>query len=169
MAVLNPDHLFEQATKLSATTRRGAPRQADLRRAVSSAYYGLFHGALAALADEFIGVVERGSPRHRLAYRRVDHGELRRLCERALRPSTTDKYAPFIPVAGWGPDIVAFSAALVTLQEKRHSADYDPSFQPKLSDVRADIKTAESALAKLAAAPAAERKMFLTLLAFAPR
>jgi hypothetical protein len=55
MPVLNPDHLFDQAERLVATTAGGAPRQADLRRAVSSVYYGLFHAILTAAADLFVG------------------------------------------------------------------------------------------------------------------
>ena len=52
VAVLNPDHFFEQADTLMAPPA-GAPRQVDLRRAISNAYYGVFHAILAAAADEY--------------------------------------------------------------------------------------------------------------------
>jgi hypothetical protein len=41
--VIDPDHLLKQAQRLARPPRPGAPRQADLRRAVSSAYYAIFH------------------------------------------------------------------------------------------------------------------------------
>jgi hypothetical protein len=39
LAILNPEHLFEQAEKLVIPPPAGPPRQVDIRRAVSAAYY----------------------------------------------------------------------------------------------------------------------------------
>jgi hypothetical protein len=50
VTILNPDHLLEQADKLISPPAAGPPRQVDLRRAISSAYYGLFHSCLTAAA-----------------------------------------------------------------------------------------------------------------------
>jgi hypothetical protein len=54
MPLLNPDHLFEQAERLLALSGAGAPRQADLRRAISNVYYAVLHAILAAAADAFV-------------------------------------------------------------------------------------------------------------------
>jgi hypothetical protein len=45
VAVLNPSHLFEQANKLVAI-QVGPPRQVDIRRAISAAYYATFHATM---------------------------------------------------------------------------------------------------------------------------
>src|SRR5262249_25719796 len=51
VAILDPEHLFDQADRLVAPPPAGPPRQADVRRAISAAYYAVFHGTLAAVAD----------------------------------------------------------------------------------------------------------------------
>src|ERR1700691_52999 len=90
VAILNPDHLFEQAEKLIEGP--GRPRQVDLRRAISSAYYGLFHAILTAAADEVIGRTRRSSRNYSLAYRSVDHRALRALCAEVQRPTLSSKF-----------------------------------------------------------------------------
>ncbi|MGH7031514.1 MAG: hypothetical protein ACREE9_01270 [Stellaceae bacterium] len=103
MAILNPEHLFEQAEKLIAPSQTGAPRQVDLRRAVSSAYYGLFHATLTAAADQFIGVTKQSTPQYSLVYRSVDHRSLRALCLEVLKPTLPAKYAPINHPTASGP------------------------------------------------------------------
>src|ERR1700757_100666 len=73
VAILNPAHLFEQADKLIAPPPHGPPRQVDLRRAISSAYYGAFHAVLAAIANRFIGSTKQSTSLYSLVYRSVDH------------------------------------------------------------------------------------------------
>src|SRR5262249_29408591 len=80
VAILNPDHLFEQADKLIAPPPHGPPRQVDLRRAISSAYYGVFHAVLAAVANSFIGSTKQSTSLYSLVYRSIDHHALRNLC-----------------------------------------------------------------------------------------
>jgi hypothetical protein len=70
VAVLNPNHLFEQANKL-ITIQTGPPRQVDIRRAISAAYYATFHATITAAADQFIGVTNRDTSRYGLVYRSV--------------------------------------------------------------------------------------------------
>lgn len=126
MAILNPEHLFEQADKLISPPPAGPPRQVDLRRAISSAYYGVFHATLTAAADEFVGVTKRSTTQYSLVYRSVDHRSLRELCSEIKKPTLPAKYTPYEPRNGFGPNIKAFAAAVVEMQEKRHAADYDP-------------------------------------------
>lgn len=110
MAILNPEHLFEQAERLIARPSAGAPRQVDLRRAISGAYYGVFHGALAGAADEFVGAVRRSTREYALVYRSVAHRCLRELCSEAKKAKLSAKYAVYAP-NGFGSDIQAFAAA----------------------------------------------------------
>lgn len=169
MAILNPDHLFEQAAKLIAPPPAGPPRQVDLRRAISAAYYSVFHYILTAAADEFIGVTKRTTNRYTLVYRSIDHRGLRELCNEMKKPQQTAKYQNYAPANGFGPNIQAFASAVIELQEKRHIADYDPSSRVKTSDARLAIATAKSAIQRFQKASKTRQKAFLTLLLFPPR
>jgi hypothetical protein len=165
----NPEHLFEQADRLATPPPAGAPRQVDLRRAISAAYYGLLHAVLTAAADEFVGSTQLATARYRLTYRSIDHAALRSLCKEAQKSNLAAKYAQYSPARGFGGDIQAFAAAALDLQEKRLSADYDPLFRVRTSDAVLAIKTARSALERLRKANKTRRKAFLMLLLFAPR
>lgn len=162
-------HFFEQADELSRPPAAGAPRQVNLRRAISAAYYGVFHYLLASVADEFVGVGGRGTPRYALVYRSIDHGAVRELCAEAKKQSMPAKYAKYVPGGAFGLELQTFAGAFLELQERRHSADYDPSVRIKLSDARLAIATARSAVAQYGGADEDQRKRFLTLLAFRPR
>jgi hypothetical protein len=74
---MNPEHLFEQADKLIQAPAAGRPRQVDLRRGVSAAYYALFHAILAAAADLVVGTTNQSTVLYELVYRSIDHRALR--------------------------------------------------------------------------------------------
>lgn len=169
MAVLNPDHLIEQAERLIAPPPAGPPRQVDVRRAISAAYYAVFHYVLTAVADEFVGKTKRATKRYALVYRSVDHRGLKSLCNEAKQQQLSPKYQRYVPSKGLGPNIQAFASALVELQEKRHAADYDPSIRVKTSDAQVAVATARSAMRRFAKASSSRRKAFLGLLSFPPR
>jgi uncharacterized protein (UPF0332 family) len=108
VTVINPEHLFEQADELINAT--GA-RQANLKRAISAAYYGLFHAALAGAADLVVGVTKRSTVQYELVYRSIDHARLRDMCNQAVNPSP--KYFPYVPAGGFCQEIKTFAASLV--------------------------------------------------------
>lgn len=81
MGLLNPDHLLDQADRLTRAPDVGAPRQADLRRAISSAYYAVFHALVTEATDNVVGKTQRHTPLYALVYRSIDHRALRRTCE----------------------------------------------------------------------------------------
>src|SRR5918912_2888967 len=81
VAILSPDHLFEQAERLVEPPPAGPPRQVDIRRAISAAYYGVFHAVLAAAAHHFVGKTKRATSQYGLVYRSIEHKRLRELCE----------------------------------------------------------------------------------------
>jgi hypothetical protein len=169
VTILNSEHLFEQADKLISPPPAGPPRQVDIMRAISAAYYGVFHATITAAADQFVGVTKRSTSQYALVYRSVDHGWLRTLCEEVKKSTLTAKYAPHAPSNGFGPNIVAFSAAVLELQEKRHAADYDPMIRVKSSDAILAVRTARAALSRFKKASSTRRKAFLSLLLFQPR
>lgn len=169
MTILNPDHLFEQAERLIGRPSSGPTRQVDIRRAISAAYYGLFHATLAGAADLFVGVTKRSSNLYALAYRSVDHGSFRDLCFEARKTQLPQKYRQYVTAGAFGANIQDFAGAAIDLQEKRHSADYDPSIRVKISDAILAIKTARDALVRFNAADSDQREAFLGLLLFRPR
>lgn len=93
MAVINPDHLLDQARVLARVPAAGAPRQADLRRAISSCYYAVFHHTLTAAADMFVGNTNRSSPEYALAYRAIGHKALRDLCVDLQKVAVPERYS----------------------------------------------------------------------------
>jgi hypothetical protein len=169
MPVLNPDHLLEQADRLIAPPGGGAPRQADLRRAISTAYYAVFHAIVTDAADDFVGRSHRHAPRYALVYRSIDHRSVRGLCEDVVKTTPPAKYSNYVPMGGFGPDLIALATAVVELQEKRHAADYDPLFRARMSDAVLAVATSRTALVRFRAASRARRKAFLSLLVFSPR
>jgi hypothetical protein len=169
MPVVNPAHLLDQADWLSAPSRRGAPRQADLRRAISSAYYAVFHRVMTETADQFVGRTLRNTRRYALVYRSVEHRTLKGVCDEVRKQTLPKKYAPFVPAGGFDAQLSAFATASIDLQELRHSADYDPYEHVTVADAMSAIATARQALASFEAASPVARRVFLTLLAFPPR
>jgi hypothetical protein len=172
MAVLNPKHLLEQAERLLEPRRPGLLiRQADRRRAISAAYYAVFHFTLIAVADQFVGKEERETERYALAYRSIDHSKLEGLCKVAstARIDRKSKYAKFIPENGFGESVREFASLLLELKEKRNAADYDPSHWVKIADARRAISAAQSAIQQFGNAHSDETIAFLSLLVFSPR
>ena len=169
MATGNPDYLFEQAEKLVSPPPAGAPRKVDLRRAISSAYYGVFHATLTAAADEFVGKANRSDRRYALIYRSVDHRTLKQLCTEVNKQQPSRPFVPYFPKSGFGPDIQNFAAAAISLQEKRNSADYDPLIRVTSADAKLVIEKARTALERFDKADQTLRRVFLTLLLVRPR
>lgn len=169
MTIPNAEHLLHQAERLIAPSGPGAPRQTDLRRAISSAYYAVFHSVLAAGADEFVGSTRRNEPVYALCYRRVDHRALRDLCTELKKPRLAMRYKNYEAELGSGARLPGFAVLLVELQEGRYAADYDPAIRLKRSDATIAIGNARIALEHFAAAPPTSRRLFLALLLFPPR
>ena len=169
MSILSPIHLFEQADRLVAPPPAGPPRQVDLRRAISSSYDAIFHLTLTALADEFVGAAHRGSSRHALVHRGVDHRAIKDVCSVILQGKPPAKYGPYVPTDGFGRGMMAFASAFIDVQEKRHRADYDVAARHRTLDARLAITTGRSAMAGFTGADASERRIFLTLLLCRPR
>jgi uncharacterized protein (UPF0332 family) len=108
--------LLKQASGL-INQNSGNPTQADLRRAVSAAYYALFH----FLISETIAHWRLDSSRDALG-RMFEHSVMKK----ASRKISDDKLYPF---AGENPTVVqklrSVARVFVELQDQRHVADYD--------------------------------------------
>ena len=153
---MRPDHLIEQAYLLLSISRNGQPRQADKKRAVSAAYYAVFHAVLGAFADQLVGKRERNSPDYVRAYRSVDHARLRKVCES-------------LPKSSSSLELKTMGEVIVGLAQQRKSADYDPSFRISLKSARQAVMDAEAAMTALATIGDVERRTFVLSLAFSVR
>lgn len=173
MAILIPRHLLEQAERLLEPRKSGqnptGVRQVDRRRAISSAYYAVFHAILTDLADQFVGWDQRKSSRYALAYRHIDHSQLEALSNQVIKQTPAKKYLPFMPDGGFDDSIREFASLVIDLKGDRNSADYDPSRWVGITDARLAIAQARAAIERFANAPDEQRRVFLTLLAFPPR
>lgn len=122
-----PQDLLEQANHLAKReTKR--PKQASLRRSVSTSYYALFH-LLTADATAIIGTAMTLASRQAMA-RWFDHGEMKRACNHfSTATAPTKEKAPrhlsSILAAPVSADLQSVALAFIRLQEARHDADYN--------------------------------------------
>ena len=118
-----PQDQLEQARFLSRREAgRGRPRQASLRRAVSAAYYAVFHllsaeAALQACPASPTGLRER-----------VQRALVHEAMKQAANSFQTNNLPPHVSIllghAVTAP-FVSIARGFVRLQEARHQADYD--------------------------------------------
>ena len=94
---------------------RGRPRQVELRRAVSLAYYAMFHSLAKQSADMLVGATRgRRSQRAWLqAYRSLEHGLVAAQCKRPI-------------IRRFPAEIQRFGKAFTNNQQLRRDADYNP-------------------------------------------
>lgn len=119
------EDLLEQAERLARLERR-KPKQASLRRAISTAYYALFHLLVAEAAANW-----KHRPHRAALGRSLDHGKMKTASLKAARSSNA------------GLRTVAKS--FVELQERRHLADYDSALRLSRSDALRAVRVAEGA------------------------
>jgi uncharacterized protein (UPF0332 family) len=126
------DELLEQAQHL-ATREHRQPRQASLRRAVSSAYYALFH----LLIAEAVSKWKISTQRPQLA-RIFEHARMNAASERVLNMK-------LFPFTGHDPAVVGNLKKIATtfsqLYEQRQTADYDLATQWSRTEVLALIES----------------------------
>ena len=142
------DELLATARTL-ATAGAARPRQADLKRAISTAYYAVFHALARDAADPLVGAGARARPEWARVHRALDHGAAKNACQAV-------KAGPLAPV-------------FVDLQEARHKADYDPTFRVNRADAIGWCAQADGAVVALRAVPKAERRAFAVELLFKKR
>jgi len=133
------DDLLRQAIQLVHKEPKN-PKQASLRRAISTAYYALFH----LLISEAVANWNRHNLRTSLG-RAFDHAPMKGASNRVLNTDT-------FPFVGEDPMIVAklrtVAKAFVQLQDKRHIADYDnTTFWTRIESLE-QVKSAEKAFAE---------------------
>jgi hypothetical protein len=150
------DRLLDVAHDLSRRTGR-RPREAFMRRAVSTAYYAMFHALARLCADQLVGGTHAKTAAWARVYRALDH-----------KPAKTVLRG--VEAAGLASEIVGFGEAFALLQERRYQADYDPApFRYYFNQTSALINLAETAIHGLNSLGVDERRALATLLLFKQR
>ena len=139
--------LIAAARLLTTTPHHNThPLQDSLRRAVSTAYYAMFHALASSNADCLVGTPYDPLSEH--AWSRIYRGLTHNMAKRNLRQ---DRHL-------FSPQVQQFTDAFAQLQDQRHSADYDPNGTFTLSQTLDWIDRAESAIEIFMQTDANERK-----------
>ena len=139
-----PDDLLELAQDL-ANLEPDNPRQASLRRAVSTAYYALFHLLISEATSNWNRVEQRPA-----LSRAFDHGPMKSASvEKRSELESAFKKRP-VP----SPELTVMQhlynvvATFVQAQQKRNDADYDNAKGWARTDVLTQIESVSVAFAR---------------------
>ena len=118
-----PRDLLAQARLLAEKEPR-RPKQASLRRAVSAAYYALFHLLVDDASRRLMGGASRSALRGCLA-RAFNHVTMKTVARQFAEGVVSPKLIPGLNGEAPQRELVAVAGAFVDLQQYRHEADYD--------------------------------------------
>jgi hypothetical protein len=136
-----PNDLLEQARHL-ANREPKRPKQASLRRAVSTAYYALFHLLSIETAKNWKRPAERST-----VARMLEHAPMGKVC--TAKRDELNAYFKTRPAVGRERDVRKhlhmIANAFVEMLQHRHFADYDSSRKWSRTDVLEKIGSVEAA------------------------
>ncbi len=128
------DDLLEQAKHLHKWDKL-KPKQANLRRAVSSAYYSLFHLLIDEATQLVVATKFESKELRFLTARCFEHGSMKSACQEFIKATPKDVFKPMwakldldkdkrqrAPLAARLTDV---AETFARLQIERHRADYD--------------------------------------------
>ena len=155
---MNPQELLRIARQLAngvSASQPGNPSDDELRRAISTAYYALFHCLAASCANTLIG----SNPNIRQqvlweqTYRTLEHGHARERCVGRM-------------IGIFPQDIQSFAAQFADMQSQRHDADYKPSAQFSQSEVVRLINESDIRITAFENTAAEDRRTFAVYVLF---
>lgn len=137
---------------------RGRPRQSELRRAVSMAYYAMFHALAKQSADMLVGATRgnRSQRAWRQAYRSLEHGLAAAQCKRPI-------------IRRFPVEIQEFGEKFADNQQLRHAADYDPDASFTRIETLRLIDVADSAIWDFERSDAIDKRAFAVYVMFRSR
>ncbi len=150
---------FVKTARELLPARPGRPRNTDLQRAVSTAYYALFHCLARSCADTLIGKsgAVRGTDGWTRTYRALDHNAAKRRCQDTKG------------IGRFSENTRLFAKTFVQIQKQRYRADYAPGAVFRKSEVAQRIIEAEDAIHALQKESMAERRAFAAYVLFKSR
>jgi uncharacterized protein (UPF0332 family) len=146
--------LLEAADKLIEERPRSS---AFKRRAVSTAYYAVFHALARLCADCLLPSVDRGADEYSRIYRALDHGSLKTAFDKQpLRDHVS---------------LRKIGDLVVGLQSERHRADYLPPIKNIFSrlDAQRLVGQARQAVSEIESLDTTDRRILATCLLFRAR
>ena len=145
--MIDPQELIDTCYKLSPQAGNPPPSQADMRRAISTAYYALFHTLAASNAELIAGPPESNMSSYawERVYRRLDHGR----AQNNLRAAVN-----LLSQTGEN-----FARTFIDLHDQRQEADYNPNARVTRSDTINIIARAQTAIREFAQITQEERRL----------
>lgn len=144
---IRPRRLVEHAHDLIAHHEAaGRPRPIWLRRAVSAAYYAVFHGVSLATVEQ-LAPNATAEERFRLA-RSLEHSRLAEVCSwvSGRTPGGKRHTQPIVAILHARPELRQLGDIVRRLQEERHRADYDHLADFDKATALSPVQQAERAL-----------------------
>ena len=160
--MVNPQDLIDIATQLAdglGDKNRGRPKQTELSRAVSCAYYAMFHALASCCADTMMGSTpsNRSNRAWRQVYRALEHNRSKSRCSN-LRIMNL-----------FQPAIQNFGEHFIEMQRLRHLADYDPLFAFRRSQVKQLVEETADMIAQFELVDRTDRRAFSAHVLFTDR
>ncbi len=143
------DDLLSQASALLSLDPQ-KPKQANLRRAVSTAYYALFHYLIEETTQLIVGTANGDKQMRQLVGRTYLHRQMKEvstamtLREKSQKPLIQPFWRQYTP--NMNPKLVNVSTTFADLQEERHRADYDLSRPFTRQEAATAVARVQSAL-----------------------
>ena len=147
--MIDPQELIDTCRKLVPQSADPPPSEADMRRAISAAYYAVFHTLAASNAELIAGPPQSNVSAYawERVYRRLDHGRAQNNLRAVLNLlSPTGEY---------------FARTFIDLQGWRQEADYDPNFTITRPTTVNIIAQAETAIRNFAQLTQEERRLLV--------
>lgn len=155
---MNPQELLRIARQLAngvSASQPGSPSDDELRRAISTTYFALFHSLAGSCADTLIGTNPntRQQVLWEQTYRTLEHGRARERCLGGM-------------IGIFPQDIQSFAAQFADMQSQRHDADYKPSAQFSQSEVVRLINESDIRITAFESTAADDRRAFAVYVLF---
>ncbi len=147
--MIDPNELLDTCRKLVPAAADPPPSEADLRRAISTAYYAVFHTLAASNAELIAGQPQSSISTYawERVYRRLDHGRAQNNLRAVLNLLS--------------PPGAFFARTFIELQGMRQEADYDPNFSITRTRTFNAIAQAETAISNFAQLTQEERRLLV--------
>ena len=157
--MVNSQDLIDIATQLAdglGDENRGRPKQTELSRAVSCAYYAMFHVLASCCADTMMGATpsRRSNQAWRQVYRALEHG-------RTIHQCSNSRIMSLFPTP-----IQDFGEHFIEMQRLRHLADYDPLAEFRRSQVKQLVEETADRMRQFELADTSDRLAFSAYILF---
>lgn len=156
---MNPEDFLKTADHLVTGIHGGRPPQVHLRRAISTAYYAVFHCLARDAANLLVGSpgARRSRPAWIQVYRALEHSFAKKACKNRNI------------ITRFPDNIQDIAEIFIELQSKRHKADYDPQAKFYKSDVKNDVHMARDVISRFKTVSVADRRAFSAYILFSRR